>query len=48
MRLVVLRQVVAPHEALLTLVALKALVSCQGGGRERDRQTGQDRQADRR
>lgn len=33
--LVVLRQVVAPHESLLTLVALKALVSCQEGGSRR-------------
>lgn len=30
--LVVLRQVVAPHETLLTLVALEAFVSCQEGG----------------
>lgn len=33
--LVVLRQVVAPHETLLTLVALKAFVSCQEGGADR-------------
>lgn len=28
--LVMLRQVVAPHEAFLTLAALEALVSCEG------------------
>lgn len=30
-----LRQVVAPHEAFLTLAALEALVSC-GGGKQKE------------
>lgn len=38
--LVMLRQVVAPHEAFLTLAAFEALVSCRGKREKRQRLVG--------